>query len=220
MNRLTNNARSHTGIGIQRMVIGLCVLFMLGGPLGAVSAADPQALMRDTTDKILEHLDRSPQLRDDRAGLIKLIEREVFPLVDFEHVARLTLARHWSKASAAQRERFVGEMRKLLACTYSTAFAAYSGQQVDYLPPRWSDDRDDIEIRTRITQAGQPPLPVSYRLRQHDGGWSLYDLTVDGVSLVANYRATFGQKLRNDDLDALIADLATRSGNDCTEGQS
>ena len=183
---------------------------------GAPAAAgDPEQLMREATDKVLARLKSAPELRDNNAALIDLIEEQVFPLVDFERAARLTLGEHWSSASDKQQQRFVQEMQKLLACTYSAAFASYTGQEVEYLQPRWSEDRDRVEIRARIKQEGKQPVPVNYRLHDSDGNWKVYDLVVEGVSLVANYRSTFRQKLSNADLDALIADLASRDRQDC-----
>jgi phospholipid transport system substrate-binding protein len=196
---------------------GVCASFalMLWSTLVVAAANEPEQLIRETTERILAKLDASPALSNDRPGLIRLIEQEVFPLVDFQRASRLILGRHWPKASETQQQRFVEEIKKLLACTYSTAFANYSNQSVEFQQPRWSDDRSDVEIRTSIVQAGSPPIPVNYRLKNTDNAWRLYDLTVEGISLVANYRSTFSQQLQQQDLDALIAQLGQRSAADC-----
>ena len=188
---------------------------MLWSTIMVAAANDPEQLIRDTTERILAKLDASPALSGDRPGLIRLIEQEVFPLVDFQRASRLILGRHWPSASEMQQQRFVEEIKKLLACTYSTAFANYSNQSIEFQQPRWSDDRSDVEIRTSIIQAGSPPIPVNYRLKNADNAWRLYDLTVEGISLVANYRSTFSQQLQQQDLDALIAQLGQRSAADC-----
>ncbi len=202
---------------MKTLLMHVCALLMLAVcNAGAMAAStDPEQMMRDATDKILARLEASPELRKDQDKLIDLIEKEVFPLVDFERASRLTLGEHWSGASASQQQRFVKEMRILLACTYSAAFASYTGQKVQYLQPRWSEDGDHVEVRVHITQEGQPPVPVNYRLQKTGDGWKIYDMVVEGVSLVLNYRSTFNDKLRNEDLDALIADLAAHSGNNC-----
>ena len=188
---------------------------LLWSAIVMAAAQDPEQMMRETTARILAKLDASPALSKDRPGLIRLIEQEVFPLVDFQRASRLILGRHWPKASEAQQQRFVEEIKKLLACTYSTAFADYSDQTVEFQQSRWSDDRSDVEVRTNITQAGSPPIPVTYRLQNTGNDWKLYDLTVEGISLVANYRSTFSQQLQQQDLDALIAELGQRSAKDC-----
>ncbi len=202
---------------MKTFFIPLCTLFLLAGWLigGVAAPQDAEALMRDITDNIISRLEAEPELREDRAALVDLIEAEVFPHVDFERVARLTLGRHWPQANATQQAQFVDKMKIILVCTYSAAFAAYSDQQVEYLDPRWSEDRDHIEIPVRIMSSGEPPVPVKYRLHLNDGAWKVYDILVEGVSLVANYRSTFRQKLREQDLDALIADLGKRSAETC-----
>ncbi|MDT8388169.1 MAG: ABC transporter substrate-binding protein [Thiogranum sp.] len=204
---------------MRTFFVPLCILFLLAGwSIGGIAAPpDPQALMRDVTDNITSRLEAEPELRKDRAALVDLIETEVFPHVDFERVARLTLGRHWPQASATQQAQFVDAMKTVLACTYSAAFAAYSGQQVEYLDPRRSDDRDHVEIPVRIMSSGEPPIPVKYRLHRADNAWKVYDLVVEGVSLVTNYRSTFQQKLGEQDLDALISDLGKRSAETCKQ---
>ena len=119
-----------------------------------------------------------------KAELADLIRSEIFPLVDFTSAARLTLGPYWARASASQRKRFVSELRDLLACTYSAAFSQYSGQKVQWLQPRWSAGRNYVEIRVRIIERGETPLPVGYRLWKNNGRWKIYDLVVDGASLV------------------------------------
>lgn len=201
---------------MKTLITRLCMMYMLAVGPGAWSAGgEPEQLVRDVTDSVIQRLDSEPQLRDTPAQLVELIEKDVFPLVDFRYASRLTLANEWSKASEQQRQKFVQQMQTLLACTYASAFAGYSGERVEYLQPRWSEDREQVEIRTRITGANAQAIPVNYRLHKTAGGWKIYDLTVEGVSLVANYRATFRDKLQQQNLDALIANLAARRGQDC-----
>jgi phospholipid transport system substrate-binding protein len=205
---------------MQTLPARLCLLLVLAGCFPAVPAgnADPVQLMRDATNDILSRLDASPQLTKNRAGLMQLIEQEIFPLVDFRRAARLTLGHYWKDAGDTQRKRFISELRRLLACTYSTAFSNYAGQKVEWLQPRWSTDRDYVEIRVRILQNGESPVPVAYRLLKTNGQWKLYDLVVEGVSLVANYRSTFSQRLQEHDLDALIDELAAHNAQRCGSG--
>lgn len=206
----------------MKMLLPVCTLLISASWSMATMAADqePERLMRATTERVIKKLETSPDLRKDPPALKALIEQEVFPHVDFPYTARMTLGRDWTNANPTQREKFTKEMQKLLACTYSTAFASYSGQQVEYQQASWDEKNNEVEIRSRITQDAKPPIPVNYRLHKTDAGWKLYDLVVEGVSLVANYRSTFRQQLQNQDLDGLIADLAARSGQDCkTEGE-
>lgn len=201
----------------MKMLLPVCALVISASWSMTVPAAgqDPEQLMRETTERVITQLEASPNLRKDPPALKTLIEKEVFPHVDFPYTARMTLGRAWTDANPSQREKFTKEMQKLLACTYSTAFASYSGQEIEYQQASWDEKNNEVEIRSRITQDGKPPLPVNYRLHKTDASWKIYDLVVEGVSLVANYRSTFRQQLQNQDLDGLITDLAARSGQDC-----
>lgn len=201
----------------MKMLLPICALLMSTAWSTAVWSADeePEQLMRDVTERIIKQFEAKPTLRNDSPGLIALIEKEVFPHVDFPYTSRMILGRSWSDASEPQRNQFTKEMQKLLACTYTTAFAAYDGQKVEYQQTSWTEDRLEVEIRSRITQDATPAIPVNYRLHKAESDWKLYDLVVEGVSLVANYRSTFRQQLQGQDLDGLIKDLTARSGQDC-----
>lgn len=201
----------------MKMLLPVCALLLSTSWSMATMAADPEPeqLMRATTERVVKQLEASPELRNDPPALKALIEKEVFPHVDFPYTARMILGRAWTEANPEQREKFTKEIQKLLACTYSTAFASYSGQEVEYQQASWDEKNNEVEIRSRITQDGKPPIPVNYRLHKTDASWKLYDLVVEGVSLVANYRSTFRQQLQKQDLDGLITDLAARSGQNC-----
>lgn len=128
---------------------------------------------------------------------------------------RLILGPHWDEADKTQRKRFVSTLRGLLACTYSAAFTSYAGQKIEWRQPLWSSGRDHVEIRAHILQNGEAPLAVAYRLSKNDGQWKLYDLVVEDVSLVANYRSTFSDRLQNEDFNALVDELATHNAQSC-----
>jgi phospholipid transport system substrate-binding protein len=171
--------------------------------------------MHEVTDDILNQLKASPEITGHRSELIGLIRNEIFPHVDFTQVARLMLGQHWDDADDTQRKRFVATLRGLLACTYSAAFTSYAGQKIEWRQPLWSSERDHVEIRARILQKGEAPLAVAYRLSKGNGQWKLYDLVVEDVSLVANYRSTFSDRLQNEDLDALVDELAAHNAQGC-----
>jgi phospholipid transport system substrate-binding protein len=202
---------------MQTILTRFSVLFLLVCCSAAALAArsEPEQLIRGVTDRILTRLDASPGMVKDKAELAQLIKTDVFPLVDFTSAARLTLGPYWARASTAQRKRFVSELRDLLACTYSAAFSHYSGQKVQWLPPRWSSARNYVEIRVRILQGGGSPLPVGYRLWKNNGSWKLYDLVVDGASLVQVYRDTFNERLRHEDFNALLREIAVQNARSC-----
>ena len=113
--------------------------------------------------------------------------------------------------SDEQREEFINEFRMLLIRTYSTALLEYSNQTIDYLPVRAAPEATDVTVRTQIKRADGPSIPISYDLYNNDGHWFVYDVTIDHVSLVSNYRSSFASQMRRRGFDALISQLQSRN---------
>jgi len=157
--------------------------------------ADPQQVVRHTAETVLAEvgarkaeLDASPSL------IYPLVERTVVPRFDFESMTRSAMGRFWRQASAQQQQRLIVEFRELLVRTYATALLGYSGQQIEYPPMRSPDNATNVTVPTRITNSGGPPIPISYRLKlRGEGKWLVYDVVIDNVSLVTNYRSSFAR---------------------------
>jgi phospholipid transport system substrate-binding protein len=124
-------------------------------------------------------------------------------------MARSVLALNWRRASDEQRERFVGEFRELLVRTYATALLKYTNEEIRYLPVFAKPQDKQVLIRTEVVQGGGGAnIPLHYSFYRSDSSWKVYDVSIEGVSLVTNYRSTYAEKVRNDGLDALIASLS------------
>ena len=201
---------------MKRMRLAVTLLLLLGTGAVAVAQSEPtppDVLVRQTTQEVLSLLrEEGEQIKDDTGAIYELIRKEVLPHFDFRLMSRLVLARHWRAASEAQRERFVEEFRQLLVRTYGSSLSKYSGQEVRYLPMQSSGADDDrVTVKTEILQSGGPPIPLDYKLHRTDSDWKVYDVTVDGASLVLNYRSQFSSEIGRDGLDGLIQRLAERN---------
>lgn len=178
-------------------------------------AADPpqaRALVQETTDKVLQRLEKDSNLKGEPARVEGLIEDLVLPHFDFRRMTQWVLGRYWRQASAAQQERMVDEFRTLLVRTYGTALLEYTGQSIRYLPLHAREDADDVTVRTEIEQGSGPPITIDYRMHHDEGsGWKVYDIVVDGISLVTNYRSSFATTVRRSGIDGLIAELEERN---------
>lgn len=191
-------------IPMLRLIL-LPVLWLL---LASAQAGEPPIeVVRETSEQVFAELRRNGDLSRDQ--LNDLIERVILPHVDFEAFSRLTLARYWRDASEAQRRDFTREFRSLLVRTYATSLSEYSGEKVEYLRERMEDEGRAL-VNTRIVRPDGPPIPVDYRLRLNGDKWQVYDIMIDGVSLIINYRSSFQQTIRQQGLDALIRQLAER----------
>lgn len=175
------------------------------------NGADPSAVIRSASEKVLVELNATPEIRHDPAKLNALIQEHVLPHVDFTVLSRLTLGKYWRQATPEQRSRFVREFKTMLLNTYAAALTRYSNQQIEYGPPKLSSDKRRVTIPTRILADGSQPIAVDYSLRQNSSGWKIYDVSIEGVSLAVNYRTSFSQQIRNYGIDGLIDHLLERN---------
>jgi len=192
-------------------VVGLVLsLFVL--PATAAEAA-PQALIQDATTEMLQSLkDNKSQLEEDPSVIYGLVQEILMPNFDFAKMSKLALGKNWRKASAEQRERFTEEFRLLLVRTYSTAMLEYTDEKINFLPFRDDVAKKKVKVKMEILQAGGPSIPMSLSMYlNNEEAWKVYDVKIDGISLVTNYRSTFATEIRNKGMDKLIERLAKRN---------
>ncbi|HUQ73971.1 MAG TPA: ABC transporter substrate-binding protein [Burkholderiales bacterium] len=188
------------------------------GALALASAAwaqqdiAPDQLVQKITDEILAAVKSDKQLAaGDRQKAVKLAEEKVLPYVDFEQSTRLAVGRAWSQATPEQKKKLVAEFRNMLVRTYSNAVESYQGQTLKVLPSRGKQDPEDTTVRAQFIRAGGQPLPIDFAMRKTDKGWKVYDITVEGVSLVLTYRSEFDAVVKQEGIDGLIKRLAQKN---------
>lgn len=194
----------------------LTLLLTLAGwgsaPAAAQSAQSAPEVVKTTTDEMLVALRQNKEeLQAHPERIYDLVAEIALPKFDFETMARLVLAQHWRQASAEQREAFVREFRDLLVRTYATALLEYEGQEIRFEPERPSSQPDTTMVRTELVQPGTTPISIDYAMHNRHDSWKVYDVAIDGVSLVTNYRGSFGSEVRQVGLDGLIERLAERN---------
>ena len=200
--------------GFMRLLLGslvLCIAGLVCAP--RVSAgADPQEAVRQASEQVLIELEREgAALTSDPRRLYALVDTVMLQLMDFNRMSRWVLGKHWKTATPEQQSRFSGEFRRMQVRTYATALAGYSGQRIQFLPQRDSGTADEAVVRAEIQQPGGLAIPVQFSLYRSGDVWKAYDVLIDGISLVANYRTSFGAEVRNGGLDALIQSMAARN---------
>lgn len=196
--------------------LGILLTFVLGFAAGAAQAASaPDQLVRERTDKIISLLKTNKDTyAKDHKKLYAMVQEQVLPYFDFRAMSRLVLGKHWREASEDQRNRFTNEFRDLLVRTYATALLKYTNEQVAYLPFRMSPEEKTVVVKTEVKQgSGGPTIPINYSFYPADNTWKVFDVTIDGISLVTTYRGTYAEKIRNGGIDALIAGM-TKSDKD------
>jgi len=179
---------------------------------GLQAAEPPQQLVEKTAQKVLDRLKQDREkIKTDPSFIHGLVDEYVLPHFDFERMSMWVLGKHWRTANAAQRERFVGEFRMLLVRTYATSLAEFTDQKLSYLPMRGSEAEGDVTVRSEVEQPGGFPIPINYKLHKKGDVWKVYDVTIDDISLIANYRTSFNREIREMGLDKLIKTLADRN---------
>lgn len=201
----------------------LLLLALLSGRAGA-SIPAPTAMLESLTDEVITVLKREQEaVHRDPTYLFDLVEQVLLPHVDMEVMSRYVLGKHWRTASAEQRERFRREFKNLLVRFYVSALIddpakldellANSENLIKYLPVTVDDATRKTTVRAEVNMPnGGPKVPVSFSLFLNaKGEWLMYDVNVDGISLVTNYRSNFATEIKRDGLDALIDRLAERN---------
>lgn len=186
------------------------LLLLLSLPLAA--AIGPQQLIRETSDQVIAEIRANgDSYRANPEKIYQLVETVVLPHFDFSAMTDLALGKYRDQVSAEQRPTIVNEFRVLLVRTYSSALLEYTDQELVYLPMEGSEADGEVLVKTEISQQGGFPIPIDYRLRRGDDGWKVFDISVDEVSLVTNYRSSFARAIKKDGVDGLIKTLQDRN---------
>jgi len=196
---------------MKRIFYGLMLFVVCTFTAGA--SISPDALVKQTTDKVLEELAaKRTQFQTNHELLYRMVDEIVLPHFDFARMSQLVLGRHWRSASEADRERFTDEFKILLVRTYALALFDYNGQKIVYKPFHHRDGEDQAVVKTEIVPADGPPIPLHYALiRNGSGVWKVFDIRIDGVSLVTNYRRSYSDTIQTQGLGSLINSLAEKN---------
>ncbi len=180
----------------------------------AVTAADlpPDVLARNTTQEVLEILRADKDIQGGNVQKIyDLVEDKVLPHFDFNRMTQLALGRHWNSATPQQKQSLVKEFRALLVRTYSTSLTAFKDQNIEFKPFSMRPDDTEVTVQTEVKQPGGKPIPINYDMYKTAFGWKVYDVSIDSVSLVINYRSSFASTIRQSGIDGLISTLEAKS---------
>jgi len=209
--------------GTQRLsagwLVALGLLLARVVPAAAAQATPPDVLVKNVTQEVIGIISRD---RDIRAGdtqkVIDLVEQKVLPHFNFEDMTALAVGRNWRSASATQKKELIAEFKTLLVRTYASALAAYRDERFEFIPLQADPDATDVTVRVRVMRPGRQAVSIDYAMEKMPGGWQVYDVLVDGVSLIANYRTEFANQVRAGGIDGLIK--ALRAKNEQLEHQA
>jgi len=210
MTKMTNTSRIRRRMLLPAMLLASTLSLVPGS--FAVASEAPDVIVKTTTDAVLnEFAQRRDELEADQGKLYELVAEKVLPHMDFKRMSRMVLGRNWKKATPEQQASFTNEFRSLLVRTYATALFEYSGQPIEYAAFRMADGADDAQVKTMIDAGAGPKIPLSYSLAKDADEWKVYDVSIDGISLVTNYRSSYSRIVKKNGVDGLIEKLAKKN---------
>lgn len=172
----------------------------------------PDELVKRTAEDVLATVKNDQDIQaGDQEKIFALAEEKIVPNFDFDKVSRMVLGKNWTKATPDQKTAFQAEFRTLLIRTYASALSKYRNQTIEYKPFRLVNASNIASVKTQIIQPGGQPIAVDYTLEKQPDAWKVYDIVIEGVSLVTNYRGQFAQEIRQNGLDSLIKKLADKN---------
>lgn len=202
----------------QRQFILCCLVcgMLMNVHVVAAGSTGPAEMLSDMTDRVLQEIRNDPAILSDVQRARALAERLILPNLDFHAASRWVLGKHWRSASDAQRNAFVSEFRELLISTYLRSLDKYHDNDIKILPARPGQPDGRAIVDAEVEQAGGPQVMVEFRLHRKTDTWLVYDIVIEGISLVATHRSGFATEIRNKGLDSLIARLVLQNASEAT----
>lgn len=204
---MRDTSRLKVVIGLSSVL--LCLMTLTTSMAAGLQA--PQQVIADISDTIQKKL-QDKAFSQDFVQVTQFINGVIEPHTDFDKIAPLVLGKHWNTASATDQSRFKKEFQTLLVRAYSRAFIEYSDWTIQYQPFELAAGASKVIVKTKVVQRSIQPVELSYRMFLSHGEWKVYDIVIDGVSLVTNYRSSFSEDIqRRGSLSAVIDNLAKRN---------
>lgn len=174
----------------------------------AALAQEPNDVIQSATDQLASELEgRKDALGEDREALYALIDRLLLPRFDRRYAAQLVLGRHWRSASPEQRERFIEAFYGSLLRRYADGVLEFDQEKIEILPFRDDLTKPRTTVRTMVTLEDGTSVPVNYGMVKRESGWLMFDVTIEGISYVRNFRTELNSEIQATSLDAVIERL-------------
>jgi len=200
---------------MQHLTTFIILLFTLSlvHNASAKNIAAETAVLNANNTIFLQLEKRKAELKTDATVLNSIVEKQVIPFIDFAAMAKLTLGKHWKKASDTQRTRFLKAYTTMLINSYAKNMVDYAGATMS-IKSSVSAGREGYEtVRTFITPKGRPAIAANYDVRNKSGQWKAYNIEILGLNLITNFRTNFTREVSAKGLDALITRLENNNNN-------
>lgn len=197
---------------MKQLILAVSMYCALGVAHAGVVA--PDALIKNTVDEVIGIIKQDKDIQaGDPKKINALVDAKVLPHFDFTRMTQLAVGRYWRTATPEQKQALVTEFRDMLVRTYTKVFTVYRDQSVEMKPFRMAPDDTEVTVKTVIIKAGTQPIPVDYEMEISPDGWKVFDISIEGVSMVMSYRGTFASEIQAGGIDGLIKTLSNKNTN-------
>ena len=198
----------------MKKILAMCLglTFVVVMPVVHAEIQAPDELIKNAAQEVLAIVKQDREIQaGSQKKVFELVDAKVLPHFNFTRMTRLAVGKHWRTATAQQKQSLETEFRNMLVRTYTKAFTAYRDQVIEIKPLKIPAGANEITVKTLIVKPGTPSIPVDYDMEKTADGWKVFDLIIEGVSLVTNYRSTFAQQIQQSGIDGLIKTLAEKN---------
>jgi phospholipid transport system substrate-binding protein len=213
--RQSSHGSTRACMGSRALVGGMLVVMVLAGQDVLMAAETPTEAIRVTFEKVVHVLKdqelKKPERQQER---LNRLEQTIGERINYRELAKRSLGPQWKELSEKDREEFVGLFAHLLRDVYASRIFQYTDEQVEYLNERREGSYAEVRTNLRGTKVN---VPVNYRLMNQSGVWQVYDVVVDGISTVSNYRGQFSKILQSSSYETLVEKLRTKTIQDKTD---
>lgn len=189
----------------------LLLSFFLSISFTSVAEDGPLELVQKTADDVLSVLKSDQSIQEDKEKIYQLAEEKILPNFDLDRISMLVLGKAWRKINEDQQQKFKSEFKTILLRTYAVALGKYKDQEIDFKPLRMEPTDNKVTVKSQIIQDGAQPISVDYTLAKKENAWKVFDIVIEGVSLVTNYRSQFASEIKNNGIDSLISKLVEKN---------
>jgi phospholipid transport system substrate-binding protein len=196
----------------ETLNLAFALAWLLAVPSAQAQEVRPDVLVKSVSEEVIAEIRKDKALQGgDPARIAALVEAKIVPHFDFRRITQTAVGKSWRSATPEQQDRLTEEFKTLLVRTYSGALANYRDQVIEFRPLRASAADTEVTVRSQVRQPGTQPITIEYDVAKTGTQWKVYDVRIEGISLVATYRTSFAEEVANRGVDGLISLLARKN---------
>lgn len=197
---------------LKQLLVTLTITLAVGASSITSAQEAPDELVRKSTTEVLAAIKADKDLvAGDPAKVEKLANEKILPYFNFQRMTQLAVGRSWREATDAQKTALTNEFRRLLVRTYSSSLSQFRNQTIEVRPLKFAATDTEVVVKTVVNQPSGSGIPIDYSMEKGADGWKVFDVLIDGVSLVTNYRSSFATEIKTSGIEGLIKSLSDRN---------